>query len=449
MTDILLPKRRQSTKTSGYSTHPDSTGRNYKIEKTDTFFLTKDQSIKIDFLIPPHNVGDLVAFGGWFYCNKNMKILLEKGGFKRNTLNISQLLNWSKFGSIEYSQTTNNAPTTSITFTALEDTNISFYNIDCGTVYHEEIEKVQSDPDISEQLNNLYTYSPETNFYQKKGDIVIHDKEAQLLSVKTEIYLKSCNRCARFLPINNNNEKDQLSFSNHKRFNTLKLVDNDNIIYLTYGYQLECRICKKLFVNIPLNKQRTIDQLREDSARRRAMESLLTELYKKSSLLSYKNKHQHGGLATDTWIKFNKRCFKCDTELNNPKDMHLDHTRPLSLLWPLDETATCLCETCNSQKSNKLPSEYYLPEEIKELSSIIGLSVSDLTHANVNLEAVKLILENIDWLISDFCFSDTLQRDRDGKITAKIFLTSLQRTLDETEYGKSYNLLKLYQDVKK
>ncbi|WP_026471389.1 hypothetical protein [Alkanindiges illinoisensis] len=449
MNDILLPKRRQPTKTSGYSTHPDSTGRNYKIEKKDSFFLNKNQSIKIEFLIPPHNIGDLVAFGGWFFCDKNIKVHIQKGGFVDTILIIYQPLNWSKFGSIGVSDTTNNVPTTSITFTALEDTNIAFHNIDCGTVYHEEIERVRNDAYVEKQLDNIHTYAPEGNFYQNKGKIIVYNQAANMLEKKIDLYLKSCNRCARFLPININNEKSHLSFSNHKRFNTLKHEECDDALSLKYGYQLECRICKKLFVNIPLNKQRTIDQLREDSARRRAMESLLTELYKKSHLLSYKNKHRYGGLATDTWIKFNKRCFKCDIELNNPKDMHLDHTRPLSLLWPLDETATCLCEICNSQKSNKLPSEYYLPEEIEELSSIIGLSISDLTHAKVNLEAVKLILDNIEWLISDFCFSNTLQKDRDGKITAEIFLTSLQRTLDETEYGKNYNLLQLYQDVKK
>lgn len=445
MTDISTTKRRQSTKTSGYNTHPDSTGRNYKIERVDTFFLTKDQSIKIDFLIPPHNIGNFVGFGGWFFCDKTMDIKQQRGGFKDTILIIHQPSSWSKFGSMGVSSTTNNVPTTSIIFTALENTNIAFYNIDCGTVHHDEIEKVKNDPDVKDQLDNIHTCAPETNFYQTKGEIVFHNHEIQKSDNKTNLYLKSCNRCARFLPININNEKSHLSFSNHRRFKTLKHEEFEDILQLTHGFQLECRICKKLFVNIPLNKQRTLDQLREDATKRRAIESLLSELHKKNPLLSYNKKSK--SLATDIWIKFNKRCFKCDTELNDSKEMNLDHTRPLSLLWPLDETATCLCKTCNSQKSNKTPSEYYLPEELEELSKITGLSVVELNVSVVNLEAAQSIIDNLDWLISEFCFNEDLQKNRDGKITAEIFLNSLQSALDKTDFGEKYNLLELYRSI--
>jgi hypothetical protein len=30
--------------------------------------------------------------------------------------------------------------------------------------------------------------------------------------------------------------------------------------------------------------------------------------------------------------------------------MHLDHTRPISLLWQLDGTGTALCKDCNTKK---------------------------------------------------------------------------------------------------
>lgn len=119
---------------------------------------------------------------------------------------------------------------------------------------------------------------------------------------------------------------------------------------LEYGYQLECRFCKKYEVNAAHNPQRTAAQMKEDGARRRAFELLLTAIFDKSPQLMYREKFNGRELTDDIWLKFGKKCFNCSTELESPKDMHLDHTRPLALLWPLDETATCLCGSCNSQK---------------------------------------------------------------------------------------------------
>jgi hypothetical protein len=111
-----------------------------------------------------------------------------------------------------------------------------------------------------------------------------------------EITLKSCNRCARFLPINISNERNHLSFSNHcvaaksrpcshSSFGRLREAEGERVLKLEYGYQLECRFCKKFVVNAALNPQRTAAQMKEDAQRRRAFEALLAELYKASPTL--------------------------------------------------------------------------------------------------------------------------------------------------------------------
>ena len=121
------------------------------------------------------------------------------------------------------------------------------------------------------------------------------------------VVLKSCNRCGRFLPINIDDEMKTLSFSLHckKRapcvhstfrayeiqnrdelrpddLKGLKLEDNKVISY--YGHQLECKACKKFFVNAPLNPQRNAQQFKEDGLRRRAIEVLVNKLLERKLL---------------------------------------------------------------------------------------------------------------------------------------------------------------------
>ena len=84
------------------------------------------------------------------------------------------------------------------------------------------------------------------------------------------VVLKSCNRCGRYLPINIEDEMKTLSFSLHCKKNApckhstfrgyriinrpgneidlKKYILHDSIISY-YGHQLECKACKKFFVN--------------------------------------------------------------------------------------------------------------------------------------------------------------------------------------------------------
>ena len=76
-------RRRLSTRTSGFLSHPNSTGGELKIEKIKSIWIPIGESITITFKIPNHKVGDIVAFGGWYSCDENIEVEISKGGFTK------------------------------------------------------------------------------------------------------------------------------------------------------------------------------------------------------------------------------------------------------------------------------------------------------------------------------------------------------------------------------
>lgn len=451
-----LNRRRMVTRRSGFTSHPDRTGKEFKTESIELYLLPQGENITIVFNIPDHEIDDLVAFGGWFYSNQTLDITKSYGGFKKIHISNQTPNNWHKFGSLAPSNVTKNIPTTTLTFTALKDTYIGFYNINCGIVSHQHLEWAKSDPLNRKHLNNIDEYAPEANFYTVVGNTEIICNSKPDHRYQELIYLKACNRCARFLPININNERLPLSFSNHctentapcthSGFSNLKNPDTNDSLQLHFGYQLECRYCKKFVVNAALNPQRTADQMKEDGTRRRHIELLLKFLLGDSPVLSYRTKNNDEELTTEIWETFGRECFKCKVDLPTSKSMHLDHTRPLALFWPLDKTATALCQYCNSKKHDKSPSEFYNQDEIIELSEITGLSIDELNDTSPNLVAIEALIQNLDKFFNIFCQRPQLQKVRDEKLTCDLFLIAIQKTLDKTPYGQTYNLRELYKD---
>jgi len=446
--------RRTTTRTSGYKSHADSTGGELKIEKVKATVVPKGQSIVIEFTFQNHKPDDIVAFGGWYASDENMEVSIEKGIFPKESHSNPETENWSKFGSMTRSQALANTKT-KVTFKAIDNTYLALYKVQCGIVHHEYLDWAKAEKPVL--LKNMYQFAPESNFYSEEGNTSIKMDFDDNKSIDIEIYLKKCNRCARFLPININNERHHLSFSNHcvaehrrpcshTGFGKLKNIENDDILYLEYGYQLECRFCKKFEVNAAHNPQRTSAQMKEDGARRRYFELLLTEIFDQSVQLSYRTKTGGNELADDIWNKFERKCFNCDIPLATSQDMHLDHTRPLALLWPLDETATCLCNSCNSQKRDRPPSEFYTAVKLRNLSNITGIPYEDISNPTPNTRAVELIINKIEWLMNDFCQKPELQKFRDGKLTAELLLKALQKTINRTIYGKDYDLIEIYQE---
>ena len=268
------------------------------------------------------------------------------------------------------------------------------------------------------------------------------------------VILKSCNRCGRFLPINIDDELKTLSFSLHckkrapcihstfrayeiqnrsslskKDLTGLNLEGNKVVSY--YGHQLECKACKKFFVNAPLNPQRNAQQFKEDGLRRRAIEVLVNRLLERNLVhFEFENRTKKE-FSKYIWEKFDKRCFKCGPE-SDPiplQEMALDHTMPLAYLYRLDETATCLCSSHNSQKSDHFPVDYYSEDELIRLSKITGLSLDQLHKKEVNQTVLKLLIKNVVWFYDEFLMHPDYQKVRDGIRTSDKINDSLKRVI--------------------
>lgn len=195
-----------------------------------------------------------------------------------------------------------------------------------------------------------------------------------------------------------------------------------------YGHQLECKACKKFFVNAPLNPQRNPQQFKEDGLRRRAIEVLVNNLLKRNLVhfeFEQKTKKQ---FAEHIWKKFGERCFKCCKKI--PLDeMHLDHTMPLAYLYRLDESATCLCSIHNSQKSDNFPVDYYTEAELIKLSKITMIPLEKLKSKGINQEVLSLLVKNVEWYFDDFLSNVDYQKTRDGILTADKINDSLKRVI--------------------
>lgn len=287
------------------------------------------------------------------------------------------------------------------------------------------------------------------------------------------VVLKGCNRCSRYLPINIENEAvtaayvlhckkrapcthsnfcryridnyNELSVETIDYFKALKVYDfreGQHMIKSYYGHQLECKACKKYFVNAKLNPMRDTQQHREDSLRRRAIETLVDNLLDEDFIhFSYRKKHKKE--FTDyIWKKFDCRCFKCQRKISK-SEMALDHTMPLAYLYRLDETATCLCATHNSAKSDRFPVEYYSEEELKRLSKITGLSMDTLHSTGANQEVVRSLQENVVWFFDDFLSLPEHQKVHDDKLEADKIYAAIVRVID-----KNINLIDDYYKIK-
>lgn len=453
-------RRRSSTRKSGFSVGDTFHGTRLRQENIKGIEFSNKLSLK--FSLDGTIKNQWVGFGLYHYSNKELEVDIINPNFK-NFINNNYGPNiWSKLGSIWIHN--GKIEDIIINFKIKGKANIYFYNLQFGLVEHDFLdidnplwENRNSDiqkrrKDFLDQTKNLHTYAPEALFIVQNFNATFSNNKKIKKSIN--INLKNCNRCERFLPVNlEQHERDQLSYSNHcgeskgqcvhSSFGRILDERKNELKQLRYGFQLECRFCKKFAVNAALNPLRTSAQLKEDGQRRRHFELLLTELYDKSPMLMYRHL-TNKELVDDIFDRFEGKCFKCKTQLSLTKKINkinLDHTRPLALLWQLDGTATALCKNCNSQKSDKYPKDFYTDSELLELSKITNISLDDLKNPSPNEDALKLLIESIDWFFDDYLSSkEELFIEKDGKISAELICKAIDKVIKQSsnEYEISF-----------
>jgi len=185
--------------------------------------------------------------------------------------------------------------------------------------------------------------------------------------------------------------------------------------------------------------------MKEDAARRRHFELLVEHLGGGTPQLRYR--HETGReLADDVYARFAGKCFNCGRELPPDGSWHLDHTRPLALLWPLDASATALCRDCNSQKRDRIPGDFYSTAKLEQLSQLTGVPVQDLTAPTPNMEIVTMFLANLQWFFDVFLLSADMTRVHDGKVAGEVLVKALQKVLERCRGGAPIDLVAEYEN---
>lgn len=467
--DLYTYKRRKTTRKSGYHTCEETTGGECKIVHSERYICDHDSvtfrfnrsSLKLVELF--ENGISIVAFGGYIFSTKKAVVSLDMSysyegqgySFGEKWEEKIEAGNWANIGT-HVEQILNRESyifdvTVDMKITSKKGNILDFISFDFDVVAKNEFLDKSCAASFyqktSMHIPYLYYLQSDLSFstYLTSGQDFVDGKR---------VVLKSCNRCGRYLPINIDNELNTLSFSLHCKkkapcvhstfrsyeiqnrselrpsdLTGLKIEDNKVVSY--YGHQLECKACKKFFVNAPLNPQRNAQQFKEDGLRRRAIEVLVNSLLNRN-LVHFEFEHKtKKEFSKYIWKKFRKRCFKCgpDSKPIALEDMALDHTMPLACLYRLDETATCLCSSHNSQKSDNFPVDFYSEDELIRLSEITGLSLKQLHKRGINQEVLKLLVKNVVWFYDEFLMNSDYQKVRDGIRTADKINDSLKRVI--------------------
>lgn len=474
------PIRRQTRQRSGFTVGGKATGSECKIKKSACLNIPKkDYTIKFtkkDIIVKPIflKYQGFLAFGGYINPEKNLSIIITlktiiEGVEETETDKIDLVKeNWNKFGivhliSIPKAQKIDKVEATiDIVSSETSIGKIDLFGFEIGAIDYKYFLENDVETIFNEKLN---IYLPEI-FYFKQDNLVLISEAIKNFDEGQPLVIKSCNRCSRFLVIDVLNERNTLSFSNHcvKRVpcshtafsyysivesdysqipSLLNKLNNNGKIQMYHGFQLECKSCKKFFVNAPLNPLRNSTQHREDSLRRRAVEVLVDTLLDREWIYHKFRLEKRKEFDKHIWEKFGKKCFKCNKKLKNEREMDLDHSMPLASFWPLDETATCLCKGCNSLKSDKFPIEFYSNKELIELSKITGIDISTLKSKNINVEVVNKLIEKIKWFFDDFLNNKDYQKIRGGKRTSDLIYKAVMKQL-RTFYKKDIDLVEIY-----
>ncbi len=159
------------------------------------------------------------------------------------------------------------------------------------------------------------------------------------------------------------------------------------------GRQGECGMCKRSYNDIK-NHTRLVEQHREAADNRRLLRVLSGEGGSGQRKLSVDRL-----LAT-----FDRQCFNCERELQptpgGEDGYYLDHTLPVTWLWPLDHGPTVLCRVCNARKADKWPALFYSDGQLRSLSTRTGIPYEVLKgEPFFNPEAIQRLRHENDKVI--------------------------------------------------
>lgn len=469
--DLRTYHRRSVTRESGYHTCDETTGGECIVVHAERY-VCEDDSVTFIFARPSVDIVELfekgitiIAFGGYIRSKKESTVSLELGytyegqryTFTQHKKQSISAKSWMNIG-IHAEQTINidcniTNVVVKMSVKSKSGNKLDFISFDLDIISKDDFLDTSCAKSFYQKTNMHIPY-----LYYFRSDLSINEylvSDQEFVQGK-RIVLKSCNRCGRYLPINIDSELNTLSFSLHckkrapcvhstfraYKIQNMSVLEANDLKWLTieygkvvsyYGHQLECKACKKFFVNAPLNPQRNAQQFKEDGLRRRAIEVLVNTLLDRN-LIHFEFEHRtKKEFSRYIWEKFGKRCFKCgpDSDPIALRDMALDHTMPLAYLYRLDETATCLCSSHNSQKSDHFPVDYYTEEELVRLSKITGLSLTQLHKKEVNQQVLNLLIEHVVWFYDEFLMHPDYQKIRDGIRTADKINDSLKRIIAE------------------
>ena len=471
-------RRRDVSRRSGFKASGETTGAECKIVFSKRIIVPKN-GIKLHYHISDANLvklfldnSSLIAFGFYVYPEEQVNInyelsyneqgeVINKSFTEKTTI----VGNWNSCGFFELLQSESikikninlgvnispiNSGETSINICCDQFGLVDFPYFKDNDVKSIFLTKTNLN------IPHIFYFNNDDNFLNQ----VINNDNLKITDGRV-LVLKSCNRCTRYLPINIDDERKTLSFSSHcvKRapcvhasFRNYKVVDtevdnyehmnNENEVISYHGHQLECKACKKFFVNAPLNPQRQPEQFKEDGLRRRAFEVLVNNLMDRDLVHHEFKKLTKKEFTKHIHSKFGGKCFKCGKKLTT-KQMHLDHTMPLAFLYRLDETATCLCATHNSSKSDKFPVDFYSDAELINLSQITGIPLETIYSKSVNMHVVDRLKSHVVWFFDTFLFDKDFQKIRDGILTADKIYAALIKVLP-----KNVNLVLEYKKIK-
>src|SRR5690242_9349667 len=97
---IYSGRRRTVTRSSGFKSHPNSTGGEYREGSGKTFKLPRGASLKLTFILPTDTEDHFSGFGLYFRTSGSASIRVENPNTHQSTFAEYPTPDWSKVGSI-------------------------------------------------------------------------------------------------------------------------------------------------------------------------------------------------------------------------------------------------------------------------------------------------------------------------------------------------------------